>query len=211
MATKNPVETGGFSSALETVCGWAVCAGVSYALLFLNLTGDGSLWNSLVGTVQNALPAASEQVATRTYVIPAKPVDRETREQDRMLMIPENDTAALAVTVQDPSRRSYAALTDAPRDMTGRGSKDWRVHLKGELPAVAVSGPAEQSSTAIARAGSPYAAVATARTSTSITGSSYRAPAVDGEATPRPGIEEHAPAVRAEGSDGLRNFMGASR
>jgi|GEM_PF-1865424 len=213
MAPKNIPTAGGLNSAVETLCGWALCAGVAYALIFLNLTGDGSLWNSLMGVAQDALPGSSAAVATRTYVLPAKPVDADTRAQDRMLMVPEQETEALVVKVEDTSR-ARAALTDAPADLTkSAGRADWRVHIQGQLPAFAVSGPAESSSAATARAGAaprPTSSVKSAAATVAAT-TSYRAPALDAEGTPRPGIvDERSSVARVVESDGgLGNFKGA--
>ncbi len=194
---------------LETMCGWALCAGAAYALLFVNLTGDGSLFNSALGVLQNAAPQARSNVATSRYVIPAKPVDLVDEAQNRMLMIPETAQKAIAVTVAAPQMGRIETMADAPADITAAAPKDWRVHIRGELPNFAVYGAAEQTSSAVAGAktgGSAFAAAA--RPTPSAAGSAYRAAAADPEATPRPGISDRATGVRAEGGDGLQNFLG---
>jgi hypothetical protein len=155
------------------------------------------------------MPVADSNVPTKTYVLPAKPYDASDRDQNRMLMIPDSNRA-LVVTVEDPSRRPAAAMTDAPADKTrGAAPKDWRVHLQGELPTFTVYGQGEQTgSTAVSARGAAASAASTARPMPAAAGSAYRAAVADPEATPRPGISDRASAVRAEGDDGVRNFLG---
>jgi hypothetical protein len=207
--SKIKAAVGGLNGVMETVCGWALGACAAYALLFVNLTGDGSLWGSLVGAVQNEMPVADSNVPTRTYVLPAKPYDASDREQNRMLMVPDSNQA-LVVTVEDPSRRPAAAMTDAPADKTrGAGPKDWRVHLKGELPTFTVYGRGDETSSASMSArGSVASAATSARAMPVVVGSAFHAAEADPDATPRPGVSDRASAVHAEGDDGMRNFLG---
>jgi hypothetical protein len=204
---------GGLNSALETVCGWALCAGAAYALLFVNLTGDGALWGSMVGAVKSGMPGPELNVPTKIYRIPAKPSDEATREQNRMLMFSDNDKA-LAVAVEDPSARRTAAWTDAPADPSvGALPKDWKVHLQGQMRTFTVYGQGDQAGAATAgsaraAAVAVVAAVASAHPTPAAAGSAFRAAAADEDATPRPGISDRAPAMHEEGSDGLRNFLG---
>ncbi len=106
MATKTTTEMDR-RGGMENVGLWAVCAGAAYALLFLNFTGAGSLWNALIAAALEQIPTAAAPVSTRTYLIPAKPVDDAERDQDRMLMVPDTGEA-LIVTVADPAWRAAA-------------------------------------------------------------------------------------------------------
>ena len=134
MATKSgtAAQKGG---ALENAGLWVLCAGAAYALLFLNLSGAGSLWNALIAAALEQIPAAAAPVSTRTYLIPAKPVDKAERDQDSMLMVPD-DGEALAVTVADPSGRP-AAAAPAPVLLSAAARTDWSDSLVAPRPGLA--------------------------------------------------------------------------
>ena len=215
MAPKVKAALGVVSGALETMCGWAFCVVALYALLFMNLTGNGCLWDSLRGVVQDAAPErARDGVRVEMRVVPVRPPDM-ARAQNRMLAIPDSDTA-LNVRVEAPDQgRQPGQITDAPADATAK--KDWRPHLNGRLRTFTVYGQGEQSSSAAIPArgsagGAVVRSVAATAASASIAsaptpaaaGSAYRIGAMTGEA--RPGISDHVSSEDSGGADGLRNF-----
>lgn len=133
METKTTTATQRRGGALENAGLWALCAGAAYVLLFLNLTGAGSLWNALIAAALEQIPVAAAPVSTRTYLIPAKPVDAAERDQDKLLMVPDTGEA-LVVTVADPSWRPASAPTASP---TAAVRTDWSDHFVAPRPGLA--------------------------------------------------------------------------
>jgi hypothetical protein len=195
------------SDAVETACGWAFVAVALYALLFVNMTGNGTLWESIRGVLRDESAAAPKVAAVQTRVVPVRPVDAATIEQNRMLLIPNEPVKEFAVTVAAPDQPARAAdqITDAPSD--AKAGKDWRKHLAGSLRTFTVYGEGEQRSSASASASggasrAPSAVHAVAATPAA-TASAYRAGIA---AQARPGVSDHVSRVDAGTGDGLRNF-----
>ena len=194
---------GVMTDALETAAGWAFCAIALYALLFVNMTGNGTLWDSLRGVVMDA-PAPIEKNATvQTRVVPMRPVDAMEKAQNRMLMVPDVPEKEFSVPVlaQNQPVRAIDQITDAPADV--KAGKDWRRHLTGSLRTFTVYGQGDEHSSAEASASAaPAASVAAAAPTPATAASAYHA-GLTAEA--RPGISDHVARVGSVG-DGVRNF-----
>jgi hypothetical protein len=214
MAPKAKAALGAMSDALETACGWAFCAVALYALLFLNLTGNGALWESLRAVVLDAAPAEmSMNAAVQTRVVPVRPPgadDKAVKAQDRMLLIPSEPEHEFKVPVvaQQQGGRGPDQITDAPADATA--GRDWHKHLNGSLRTFTVYGNGDQPSVASASAGSaknstgsaPVRAAAPAPTPATAV-SAYHAGLT---AAARPGVTDHVSQVDAGTADGVQNF-----
>jgi hypothetical protein len=197
------------SDSLENACGVLLCLGVAYALLFVDLTGNGRLWDAVRGAVAEQLPAQPDYVSKRDYHVPARDMDSQKRAQDRMLMIDYGDNGLLVPVV---ASRLTAPPPPIPQSApAASATKDWRVHLQGSLPEVAVSGPASQgrATSAIGTA----SAVRAVASSGAAPISAYRAGSTaTGEpeivAAPRPGIisDRAASLPSASAGDGVQNF-----
>src|SRR6185312_8064379 len=197
------------TDALSTAVSWAFCAVALYSLLFLNLTGNGSLWDSLRGGVLDEPGKVPNNVLVQNRVIPDRPVDAMEKAQNRMLMVPETPEKEFTVPVvaQNQPARLADQITDAPAD--AKAGKNWRKHLTGSLRTFTVYGEGDEHSSASASAtnvsaASPAASapVASAAPTPATASSAYRAGL---GAIARPGVSDH---VAPEGNvgDGVRNF-----
>lgn len=207
MAPKVKEAIGVMSDALETALGWAFCAVALYALLFVNMTGNGTLWDSLKGVVMDAPVPTPKDAAVQTRVVPVRPVDAMEKAQNRMLMVPDvpDKEFSVAVLAQAQPGRAADQITDAPRD--AKAGKDWRKHLSGSLRTFTVYGQGEERSSASASAGTAQAAPASEAAAPAPTPatavSAYRAGFA---AEARPGVTNHVSQVGAGVSDGVRNI-----
>jgi hypothetical protein len=211
MAPRVKIAMGVMSDVLETACGWAFIAVALYAMLFLNLTGNGTLWDSLRGVVADAGPAPILQrsrVVTR--VVPVRPLDDlevKTRAQNRMLLIPNEPEKEFKVPVlaQPQSGRGADQFTDAPAD-AGAGT-NWQKHLTGSLRTFTVYGNGEQRGSASASAGAgpgaPTVHAAAPAATAAADVSAYHAGLA---AAARPGVSDHVSHVDGGAGDGVRNF-----
>lgn len=207
MAPKVKAAVGVVSEAIETALGWAFIAVALYALLFVNMTGNGALWDSIRGVVMDAPAAAPANVAVQTRVVPVRPVDAMEKAQDRMLMVPTipDQEFKVPVVAQNQPVRAADQITDAPAD--AKAGKSWQRHLTGSLRTFTVYGEGDEHSSASASAtnvSAPAAgATAVAAAPTPATSrSAYRAGAA---AIARPGISDHI-APQGNVGDGVRNF-----
>ncbi|MDE2144189.1 MAG: hypothetical protein KGL74_04630 [Elusimicrobia bacterium] len=205
MAPKVKAALSWISEATSIALTFAVAATVAYGLLFVDFTGNGRLWDALLGVAQNAVPAAtSSNVTAQMRRVPVRPPDMEQEAQNHMLVMPEVPAQEIQVAVAAPAPVAASdALTDAPADRTA--GKDWRVHLQGQLRTFSVYGQGEQSSSAVASVGSAPAASgggASAPTPAAA-GSAYRTGIGAGA---RPGIGSHVANVSGGTEDGVRNF-----
>lgn len=210
MAPKVKEAMSWMSDAIETAAGWAIVAVAVYGLLFVDMTGNGRLWDAIRGVAQDSVPAkTSGNVAVQIRRVPVRPADYETKAQNRMLLVPEVPDKEIEVAVAAPQPSSGDQLTDAPAD--AHAGKDWRVHLTGEMRKFSVYGKGEERSSASASAVSAPAAatraqdVAVSAPTPAISGSAYSAGAA---AEARPGIGDHVTRVSNGASDGVRNFRG---
>jgi hypothetical protein len=206
MAPKVKAAMGTMSEVLKTALEWALCAVAGYGIMFVNVTGDGNLWDSVRGIVMDARePGVPANVAVQTRVVPVRPEDSAVKAQNRMLLVPEVNQE-FSVPVQAAQQPAQAErVGDAPAD--AKAGKDWRRHLTGSLRTFTVYGEGEQRNSASASAGSVSApgstsAGAAAAPTPSVASSSYRAGFT---AAARPGITDHVSRI-GDSADGVRNF-----
>jgi hypothetical protein len=202
MAPKVKEALSWMSEAIETALGWGLCLVAIYTILFVNFTGNGTLWDSLRGVALDSTAAKTRSVAVEMRVVPVRPPDLETKAQNHMLMIPEVPDQEIRVPIVAANQpRGADQLTDAlASDDAG---KTWKKHLNGNLRTFTVYGQGEESSSASASVptqGAP-ALVASAATP-AVAASAYHAGTA---AKARPGISDHVTPV-ANTSDGVRNF-----
>jgi hypothetical protein len=214
MAPKLKAAAGVVSEAVETMCGWAIVVLALYAVLFTNLSGSGTLWDSLRGVARDSMPGPRlrDDVVQEMRVVPVRPPDLAVKAQNHMLLVPEAPDKEISVRVvaSEQPRRAPEQITDAPAD-AGAG-KNWQApHLTSQLRTFTVYGQGEQRAVAsggaaaapAARARVPAAAVAAAPTP-AVSGSAYKIGALTGDA--RPGISDHVSSEASAPSDGLHNF-----
>jgi hypothetical protein len=208
MAPKVKAAVGVMSEAIETALSWGLCAVALYALLFVNMTGNGTLWESLRGVVFDEPAKVQSNVSVQTRLVPARPVDAMEKAQNRMLMVPEAPDKEFKVPVVAQSQPARAAdqITDAPSDKKASG--DWQRHLNGSLRTFTIYGQGDEKSSASASVGKDY--VASGRSPASAapaptpatTASAYHAGMA---AIARPGVSDHV-APQGNVGDGVRNF-----
>ena len=157
MAPKVKAAFGVLSDAIETACGWAFGAVAIYALLFVNMTGNGTLWDSMRGVIMDQSVAPPKAAAVQTRVVPVRPVDSMAVAQNRMLMVPSEPTSEFSVPVLAADQpRAADQITDAPAD--AKAGKSWKKHLNGSLRTFTVYGEGEQRSSASTSVGAAAAA-----------------------------------------------------
>jgi hypothetical protein len=191
------------SQAVETACGWAFVAAALYAVLFVDMTGGGSLWTTLRGLGGHA-KAASGPEAVRVGRV--DPRESAGGGEDRMLVLsdrtPEPVAAAVAVQAPDARRLDFdPTMTDSPADP--RAGSDWRKSLRGELRPFTVYGRGEQAPVSAGAGGA-----APASTQQPIVASPASS-AVRGAATgavSRPGTGTRVRAAATAAPDGVRNL-----
>lgn len=181
------------SDVIETACGWALLALTLYALLFLDLTGNGSAWNALRGVARDAAPVTRISVLAHE----AEP------DRDRMLIASEPGAATASAPDQPRVERPAAAMTDAPAEQSAKG--DWKAHLSGSLRRFVVYGQGEQTTSASVSAPASAVPAHTAAPTASVPGSAYQAGAVAAPAA-RPGIGTRVSRVASGPADSVRNI-----
>ncbi|MFI5347670.1 MAG: hypothetical protein ACHQ51_14945 [Elusimicrobiota bacterium] len=198
------------SEAVGIAVTCAVVAAGIYGLLFVDLTGNGRLWDALRGVAQDA--AASPRSTGREVVeirrVPVRPPDLEAKAQNHMLLVPEVPDKEIEVAVlsqNQPAPQPVAdAMTDAPADKTA--GKDWRVHLQGEMRNFSVYGKGEQQSSAAMSAGASRSSAGASPVSAPTPAAAVSAYRTGIAAEARPGITDHVSNVSGGTSDGVRNF-----
>ena len=133
------------SDSLETAAGWAIAAILLYAIVFMDITGNGSLWSAARGLTEDKLKEKSFQVVT--------PASKEERGSAILVAggltapVPEPAKAALAPAAAPPApARPEAAMTDSPADPDAAQGDSWKPKLKGDLRKFTVYGKGEQRS-----------------------------------------------------------------
>ncbi len=204
MAPKVKEALSWVSEAVETAAGWAFIAVALYAILFVNFTGNGTLWDSLRGVALNSVPAKTPDVAVEVRTVPVRPPDLEAKAQNHMLMIPEVPDQEIQVpVVASVQPRAADQMTDAPAD--AHAGKTWMKHLTGSLRTFTVYGQGETGSSASASVASVQASRPTARAAAPTPAADASAYKAGIAAQARPGISDHVTPVEAP-SDGVRNF-----
>ena len=210
MAPKVKAAVDSIREALAIATAFAVCSALAYALLFMDLTGNGRLWDAMRG-LANESAGVRGAPAVQIRRVPVRPIDREVEAQNRMLALPEVAREEIKVDVlaaQQPLERPAPPerVTDAPADKGAVG--DWRKHLSGELRRFTVYGQGEQPSQsggaapAAAARGTSAAASRPAPTPAAAASAYAAGPTAE----PRPGIGDHVSRVSGGAADGVRNF-----
>ena len=198
------------SDVIETAAGWAIAAVAIYGLLFVDLTGNGRLWDALRGVAQDSVAVnAAKNGAVQMRAVPVRPPDLDVKAQNHMLVMPEVPDQEIQVPVYASAQTGAGEqLTDSPADT--HAGKNWHKHLNGEMRKFTVYGKGEERSSASASVGSaPAASAAPTRTVTasaptpSVAVSAYNAGAA---AEARPGISDHVMHVSDGAKDGVRNI-----
>jgi hypothetical protein len=193
------------SEAVETAFGWAFIACALYTILFVNFTGNGTLWDSMRGVARDSVPAKTRDTAVQVRVVPVRPPDLAQKAQNRMLMIPEVPDQEIKVPVMAGSQfRADDRMTDAPAD--GKAGKTWKKRLVGSLRTFTVYGRGEQTSSASASVGEAPAPANRGSAPAPTYAAEESAYRVGAAATARPGISDHITPVTSGASDGVRNF-----
>lgn len=208
MAPKVKEAMGWASEAIETAAGWAIVAVALYGLLFVDMTGNGRLWDAMRGVAKDsfaAQPAPRGDVAVEVRRVPVRPPDLAVKAQNHMLLVPEVPDHEIDVPVVASNQSPAPAdrMTDAPAD--AHAGKDWRVHIKGQMRTFTVYGRGEERSSASASVTDAPAAAADSAPTPSVAASAYRAGA---GAIARPGIASRVTPVSDGAADGVRNFRG---
>ncbi len=154
------------SQAVETAAGYALLAVGIYATIFIDMTGNGSLWNAMRHLQSTAQEGTESPNATRVIKVPAQVFAGKAHE-DRLLAVfdgaPPDSVAAVYQAPENVGVRPEAAFTDTPADP--QSGKTWNVGLKGTLRNFTVYGDGDQtsaaSSAAAPKAAAPAQAVAT--------------------------------------------------
>lgn len=189
-------EAAGWTTeALETACGWALCAGLAYAVLFVDIGGRGALWPHLraIWSEGRAAPAAASSGAVRVITL-----SREERRDDSFRYLRAEAPRVAVVAVQE---RPESALNDGPADPAAAG--DWKRPLQGELRRFTVYGEGDESSSASLSARRAPEPAAQAAFAAAAPQSAYRQGA---RAAARPAVGARARAVGQNGADSVRNF-----
>jgi hypothetical protein len=136
--------------ALETAAGYALIAVALYAVLFVDITGGGSLWKTMGYLHEGAQEGIESPNATRVVKV-ATQVNEQKAHEDRILAVfdqgPKDHIAAAVYQAPDATnQRPSAALTDTPADP--QAGKSWKRGLKGELRTFTVYGNGQETTSA---------------------------------------------------------------
>lgn len=146
------------SEALETAAGYALVAVGLYAILFVDMTGGGSLWNSLKHIQSTSNEEMSSPNATRVIKVPTQAVAEKVHEDRILAVFDEAPSGSVAAVYQAPESivsRPSAALTDTPADT--QAGKTWKRDIKGSLRSFTVYGHGDQTASAVMSAPGAYA------------------------------------------------------
>ena len=177
------------SEALETAAGYALVAVAIYSVIFVDMTGNGSLWKTMhhfQDTVQEGIQSPN---ATRVIKVPTQPLVEKAHEDRMMAVFDDAPPSGMVVAVyegpESSAHRPSAAFTDTPADPSS--GKTWKRGLKGVLRNFTVYGSGEQTSSASSPAGvkTARATAAPAPVTVAADGSAAR---VETAAASRPGV-----------------------
>jgi hypothetical protein len=206
MTSKAKETIGAISDALETACGWAIGVVLAYGILFVDLTGNGRLWDAIRGTLVNTYePPIVRQgdYAVQMRLVPVRPEDMRVKAQNKLLQIPMGPDEEMKVPVVAPTPSANAdRVSDAPSD--AGAAREWRTHLTSQLRSVAVYGHGEQAPLGGFQA--PGAPVADGSNLSPTAKNQTPAYAAGQTARARPGIGSRPSQVTPNGKDGVRNF-----
>lgn len=190
------------SEVVETAAGYAFLAVGIYSALFVDITGNGTLWNTLRHLKDGGSATAAAPNATRIVKVPTQVVAGKAHE-DRILAVfdeaPPESVAAVYPAPESAGERPAAAFTDTPADP--QAGKTWKVGLTGELRNFTVYGKGDQTSSAAA---APAALIVPAAQTVVVaaSGSPARAAA---ESAARPGMGSRLSRGALAASETTRN------
>ena len=141
--------------AIETAAGYALIAVGIYAILFVDLTGSGSLWKTMRHIKTTSQEGLESPNATRVIKVPTQPIVAKAHE-DRMLAVfdeapPEGNVTALYRAPEATGLRPSAAFTDTPADPNS--GKTWKRGIQGELRNFTVYGKGDHTTSATMSSG----------------------------------------------------------
>jgi len=192
------------SEAVETAAGYALVAVGIYAALFVDMTGGGSLWNTLRHFQATSQEGIESPNATRVIKVPTQAVAEKVHE-DRMLAVfddapPPTEVAAVYEAPESAASRPSAAFTDTPADP--KSGKTWKKGIKGELRNFTVYGKGDQTTTAAMTLGTAAHDDSPAVAAAASAGSAARA---NTEAAARPGVGSRLSRGALSASETSRN------
>ena len=194
------------SEAVETAAGYALVVVGIYSAIFVDVTGNGSLWKSMHHFQSVAQESLQSPNATTVIKVPTQPLHEKVHEERMLAVFDEAPpSGTVAAVYQDPAAsgmRPSAAFTDTPSDPNS--GKTWKRGLKGVLRHFTVYGTGEQTTSASATDGAGSAPISvSAPKVVAAAGSAARAETV---AAARPGVGSHLPHGALAASDTSRNI-----
>lgn len=195
------------ADALETAAGYALVAVGLFAAIFIDITGNGSLWSSTRELHAGAQEGLESPNATRIVKVPTV-VSPEKVHEDRILAVfdpaPNDGMAAAVYQAPDASgKRPEAAFTDTPADP--EAGKSWKRSLTGELRSFTVYGKGEQTSSATQAMSAPAPAPAYQAPAPAVVAAAGSAAGAPTAAVSRPGLGAHLSRGALSASDSTRN------
>lgn len=185
--------------ALETACGWAVIAAGFSALLFIDVTGGGSLWSALVGLNAHAQAPVESPCAHCTIPV-VEQVSAGQFQEDRLLVVSDADSTRPETVVSDSP--ADPTVSDSPADP--KAGESWTRSLQGRLRNFTIYGEGEQTTSAVAQTQSSVAHPAAAAPAVIVAAPGSAAHA--GSAAARPGVGSRIRRSVATQSDSVRNI-----
>jgi len=191
--------------ALETAAGYALIAVALYAVVFVDITGGGSLWKTMGYVHEGAQEGIESPNATRVIKV-ATQVGETKAHEDRILAVfdqgPSEQVAQVVYQAPDATdHRPSAALTDTPADP--EAGKDWKVGLKGELRSFTVYGAGQETTSASGSTAAATKPAGSARPSAA--SAPVAARTSDAAVAARPGLGSRMSSGSMASSDATRN------
>ncbi len=193
------------AEVLETAVGYALIAAGFYAVLFVDLTGGGSLWRTMRHWQSDSSQRLEPPSAARVITVPALPLVAKSENERMMSFFDKEPTngnfTALYPAPDAVSRRPSVAFLDAPAEP--KSGKTWKRGIRGSLRKFTVYGKGDQTTSATMSGGGAPAPEesALARRALAAEGSPARA---ETSSVARPGV-----GLRM--SRGVLSASGASR
>lgn len=202
MANKLKPVLAVLSEALESAAGYALVSVAIYAVLFVDLTGGGSLWKNLGYLHESSHDGLQSPSMTRVITVPTRPFAAQVHE-DRILAVfdeaPPANVSALYQAPEAAGLRPAAEMSDTPADP--QSGKIWKRAIRNELRRFTVYGNGEATTSAVMSGGGSPARRESARAVIPAEGSPARAST---SAASRPGMSSRL-------SHGAVSSLGSSR
>ncbi len=197
------------SESMEAAAGYALVAVGIYAVVFVDLTGGGSLWKTMHHLQEVSQDGLESPNATRVIQVPTR-VAGEAPNENRMLAVLDNEPPAGVYTAvyaapDATGLRPSAAFTDTPADP--KSGKTWKRGLKGELRSFTVYGKGDQTTSAAMSNGGGRTPAPAAIVSAPVVAATEDSPArAETAAGARPGMGAHMSRGALAASDTTRNL-----